>query len=88
MIEFGLRVRPARNAALCALAADLPAPVLADLLGLRITTAVRWAHLVRRDWTSYLASRKAQVTPSTGKSGSRDTYPSRQAVTATEEVTR
>ena len=56
--QLGLRVRPARNAALCALAADLPAPVLADLLGLHITTAVRWARLVRRDWTDYLAARK------------------------------
>ena len=62
--QLGLRVRPARTAALCALAADLPAPVLADLLGLHITIAVRWAHIVRRGWTGYLAARKAQVTPS------------------------
>jgi hypothetical protein len=55
--SLGLRIRPARNAALCALAADLPAPVLADLLGLHITTAVKWVRLVRRDWTDYLAAR-------------------------------
>ncbi|WP_371792243.1 hypothetical protein OG285_24920 [Streptomyces sp. NBC_01471] len=54
---LGIRVRPARNSALCSMAADLPASVIADLLGLHITTAVRWAKLVKRDWTSYLAAR-------------------------------
>lgn len=36
---------------------DLPAAVLADLLGIHITTAVRWSKLVKRDWASYLAAR-------------------------------
>jgi hypothetical protein len=38
-------------------------------------SAVRWTHLVRRDWTSYLAARKAQVTPPTGKSVSHGSCP-------------
>ncbi|MFC5665588.1 hypothetical protein ACFP3U_21740 [Kitasatospora misakiensis] len=59
--QLGIRVRPARNGALCALASDLPAAVLADLLGIHITTAVRWVRLVKRDWTSYLASRDSST---------------------------
>lgn len=60
--RFGLRVRDARNSALTALALDMPAPVLADLLGINITTAIRWSRLVRRDWTDYLADRTNEVT--------------------------
>ncbi|MEV7188333.1 hypothetical protein [Kitasatospora sp. NPDC093102] len=55
----GINVRPARNGALVALAADIPSPVLADLLGLHITTVVRWAGIARRDWTDYLVARAA-----------------------------
>ena len=39
------------------LAADLPAAVLADLLGMHINTAVRWVKRARRDWASYLGAR-------------------------------
>jgi len=39
------------------LAAEIPAPVLADLLGLRPHTAVRWATLAARDWAAYTALR-------------------------------
>jgi hypothetical protein len=55
--KLGVFVRPARGAALSALAADLPAPVLADLLGLSIATATRWAALAARDNAEYLAAR-------------------------------
>ncbi len=54
---LGIRVRPARNSALCSLAGDLPAPVVAELLGVHITTAVRWGRLVKRDWAAYLVAR-------------------------------
>jgi hypothetical protein len=57
----GIQARTARSAALINLAADLPAAVLADLLGLHINTAVRWVKRARRDWASYLAAR-AEVT--------------------------
>jgi len=50
-------LRPARGAALCALAADLPAPVLADLLGLSIATATRWGALAARDNPEDVAAR-------------------------------
>lgn len=55
--ELGLYTRPARASALCALAEDLPAPVLADLLAVHITTAIRWTSLVTHDWSSYLGAR-------------------------------
>lgn len=41
--QLGIFIRPARNSALAAMAADLPAPVLAELLGIHLTTAGRWA---------------------------------------------
>jgi len=55
--ELGIFIRPARNTALCALAEDLPAPVLAELLDLHINTAVRWTALVKRDWSDFVAAR-------------------------------
>jgi hypothetical protein len=33
------------------LAAEIPAPVLADMLGLTPHTAIRWAALAARDWS-------------------------------------
>ncbi|WP_327092512.1 hypothetical protein OIE66_18280 [Nonomuraea sp. NBC_01738] len=65
--RHGISARPARNGALAALASDLPAEILADLLGLHLNTAVRWVTYARRDWTDYLASRateQEQVMPS------------------------
>jgi hypothetical protein len=55
----GIHARSSRNAALISLAADLPAAVLADLLGLHPNTAVRWVRRSKRDWASYLAARAA-----------------------------
>lgn len=37
------------------LAARLPAAVMADLLNIAPTTAVRWMHEVGADWTRYAA---------------------------------
>lgn len=55
--QLGLPTRHARNTAISALALDLPAPVLASLLGIEIGTAIRWTKLVKRDWGDYLAQR-------------------------------
>ena len=52
--------RTARNATLIGLASELPPPVLADLLGMHPTTAVRWANLASRDWHTYLATRTTE----------------------------
>ncbi|NMH95877.1 hypothetical protein [Pseudonocardia acidicola] len=54
---FGLHARPARNAALIALAAQLPPAVLADLIGLHHVTATRWSQLAARDWHAFVAAR-------------------------------
>ncbi|GGT43821.1 hypothetical protein GCM10010176_104080 [Nonomuraea spiralis] len=58
--RHGISACPARNGALAALASDLPAAILADLLGLHINTAVRWVTYARKDWTDYLAERTAE----------------------------
>jgi hypothetical protein len=57
----GVGIRAGRNTPLAALAADLPPPVLADLVGIGISTAVRWARHARRDWAPYLAARANSV---------------------------
>jgi hypothetical protein len=57
--RHGIPVRTARNAALAALAADLPSPILADVTGMHRHTALRWVAYARRDWAEYLAVRAA-----------------------------
>jgi hypothetical protein len=54
-----LPVRTGRNTALLALAADLPASVLSETLGLSITAALKWTRRAARDWNAYLAARPA-----------------------------
>jgi hypothetical protein len=49
-----------RYGATAALATDLPAAILADLLGMHINTAIRWVTYTRRDWADYLAARAAE----------------------------
>ncbi len=61
LCAYRVDARPARNGALISLAADLPAPVLADVLGLHTSTAVYWATLAKRDWSNYLAARIANA---------------------------
>jgi hypothetical protein len=61
LLLHGISSRSARHAALIGLAADLPSPVLADLFGLHISTAVRWARMSRRDWTDFVAQRVADA---------------------------
>ena len=64
--EHGIQSRSTRNTAIITLASDLPAPILADLLGLHITTAERWVGYARRDWTVYLAARDRRGSPRVG----------------------
>ena len=52
---LGIPVQAGRRAALTGLAAQLPAAVLADTLGLQPTTAVRWMHDAGADWNRYAA---------------------------------
>jgi hypothetical protein len=57
LAAHGINIRTARNAALAEFAADLPATVLADLLGMHVSTATRWVKTLQHDWTAYLAAR-------------------------------
>jgi hypothetical protein len=52
---IGIYAQTARRAALLNLAAQLPAAVLADLLGLHETTAAKWMHQAGGDWSRYAA---------------------------------
>ena len=65
--KLGLYVRPTRNRALCNLAAELPSPVLADLLGLHVNTANRWTRLVKSDWTAFVAERSKSYSVAASK---------------------
>jgi hypothetical protein len=53
--KHGIRAQPGRRSALTHLAAQLPAAVLADLLGIAPTTAVNWVHDAGGDWNRYAA---------------------------------
>ncbi|WP_249644027.1 hypothetical protein [Nocardia sputi] len=57
LVARGIHPSHARKAAMFQLAAVMPVPVLADLLGLAPQTAVRWAALSARDWGQYTAIR-------------------------------
>lgn len=61
-----VHLRRARSAALVALAADLPAAVLADLLGIHINTALAWSAYAQTDWAAYLAARHRGGQPQAG----------------------
>ncbi len=53
--RIGVYAQTGRRAALLDLAAQLPAAVLADLLGLHQTTAAKWMHQAGGDWSRYAA---------------------------------
>jgi hypothetical protein len=53
--QVGICSGPARSAALFQLATDLPAAVLARMLGIHITVAVAWQRASAGDWAAYAA---------------------------------
>jgi hypothetical protein len=53
--RLGLRPGQSRSTALFQLATDLPAALLARMLGIHITVAVAWQRASAGDWTSYAA---------------------------------
>jgi hypothetical protein len=62
LTALGIRARPARNATLMELSAELPAIVLSRLLGLHISGAEKWtkeAGATRADYAAELSRRKA-----------------------------
>lgn len=52
---LGINAQTGRRAAMQHLAGQVPAAVLADLLGIAVTTAVDWAHTSGGDWATYAA---------------------------------
>ncbi len=52
---IGLHPAQARSTALFQLASELPAAVLARMLGIHIDAAVAWQHISAGDWTGYAA---------------------------------
>jgi len=57
--QYGIDAHAGRNTAHLALAAELPASILADLTGISISTAERWSQWAKRDWAAYVGQRTA-----------------------------
>jgi hypothetical protein len=53
--RLGVRARPSRSTALLQLATELPAAVLARMLGIHISVAAAWQRASVGDWTQYAA---------------------------------
>src|SRR6266487_5980480 len=63
--DLGIQPGQARSTALFQLATELPAALLARMLGIHIDVAVAWQHASAGDWMAYAAdiSRRRQVLP-------------------------
>ena len=57
LVSHGIHPRASRSAALFSLASQIPAPVLADLVGISNNHAAVWAKLAARDWSNYVTRR-------------------------------
>lgn len=55
LTPLGIDARAGRRAALLQLASQLPAPVIADALGITATTATDWVKAAGGDWANYAA---------------------------------
>ena len=64
--RYGIDAHAGRNTARLALAAELPASVLADLTGISISTAERWSQWAKRDWAAYVGRRAADLATAPG----------------------
>ena len=53
--KFGIRPQQDRSTALFTLAAELPAAILARMLGVHIQVAVQWQRASAGDWAAYAA---------------------------------
>lgn len=63
----GLQPRQGLNTALFMLAAEVPAAILAKMLGIHIKAAIQWQQLSNWDWTTY-AAEVSQRTPGNSNS--------------------
>jgi hypothetical protein len=53
--QLGIQSGPSRSTALYKIATDLPAAILARMLGIHISVAVAWQRASGGDWTTYAA---------------------------------
>lgn len=60
---FGIDARAARQGAALQLAAQIPAVVLAEMLGVAIGTAVHWVHAAGGNWANYAAITATNTQP-------------------------
>ncbi|MFE1959390.1 site-specific integrase [Streptomyces sp. NPDC059479] len=60
---LGLDPRQSRNTALFALAAELPAAILAKTLGIHIKGAIHWQKIAAGDWAAYAADVNHRLSP-------------------------
>jgi hypothetical protein len=61
--QIGIQPGPARSTALFQLAAEVPAAILARMLGIHINVAVAWQHASNGDWAAYAADVSRRTTP-------------------------
>lgn len=61
--QLDLRPAQSRSTALFQLATDLPAALLARMLGIHITVAVAWQRAASGDWTGYAAEVSRRIEP-------------------------
>jgi hypothetical protein len=59
--KIGIRPRQDRSTALFTLAAELPAAILARMLGVHIEVAVQWQKASAGDWAAYAADVSRRV---------------------------
>jgi hypothetical protein len=64
--RYGIDAHAGRNTARLALAAELPASVLADLTGISVSTAERWSQWAKRDWAAYVGQRATDESRDSG----------------------
>lgn len=57
LVAIGMKPYEGRKATLFQLAADVPAAVLGELIGISANNAAEWARLAARDWRTYVAER-------------------------------
>jgi hypothetical protein len=58
---IGISPRQARSTALLTLAAEVPAAILAKMLGIHVKGAVQWQKISAGDWTAYAADAGARL---------------------------
>jgi hypothetical protein len=73
--KIGIRPAQARSTARFSLAAELPAAILARLLGIHIKVAIQWQHAAAGDWTTYAAHYSRRANTSTASREQPQTAP-------------